>query len=58
MRDRCSLNGTHRLIRLRLYLKGRYEMLNEINCEEVYADLVEWLDVDVGEEALNWGDEL
>jgi len=34
-------------IRLRLYPKGRHEMLNEINREEVHADLVEWLDVDV-----------
>ena len=31
-------------ITLRLYQKGRHEMLNEINREEVEADLVAWLD--------------
>jgi alpha-beta hydrolase superfamily lysophospholipase len=29
---------------VKLYPDGRHEMFNEINCEEVYADLIAWLD--------------
>jgi alpha-beta hydrolase superfamily lysophospholipase len=31
-------------IRIKLYEDGRHEMLNEINREEVYLDIVNWLD--------------
>ena len=31
-------------VTLRLYPGGRHEMFNEINREEVYADLIAWLD--------------
>jgi alpha-beta hydrolase superfamily lysophospholipase len=31
-------------VTVRFYRGGRHEMLNEINCEEVYADLVAWID--------------
>jgi alpha-beta hydrolase superfamily lysophospholipase len=34
-------------ITLRLYPQGRHEMLNEINRQEVEADLVAWLDANV-----------
>ncbi len=30
-------------VTLKLYEGGRHEMLNEINREEVYADLIGWL---------------
>jgi len=29
---------------VKIYSKGRHEMLNEINKEEVYLDLIDWLD--------------
>ena len=29
---------------MKLYAGGRHEMLNEINKEEVYADVLAWLD--------------
>jgi alpha-beta hydrolase superfamily lysophospholipase len=35
-------------ITLRLYPKGRHEMLNEVNRGEVETDLVAWLDANVG----------
>jgi alpha-beta hydrolase superfamily lysophospholipase len=28
---------------MRLYPGGRHEMLNEINRDEVYADVLEWI---------------
>lgn len=31
-------------VTLKLYKDGRHEMLNELNREEVYADLIAWLD--------------
>jgi alpha-beta hydrolase superfamily lysophospholipase len=34
-------------ITLRLYRQGRHEMLNETNREEVQADLIAWLDVNI-----------
>jgi alpha-beta hydrolase superfamily lysophospholipase len=34
----------YRDITLKLYTKGRHEMLNEINSQEVYNDLLKWLD--------------
>ncbi|NOU98978.1 alpha/beta fold hydrolase [Paenibacillus planticolens] len=53
--------GVRRLIRMyqelgltkvssKLYPGGRHEMLNEVNREEVMADLAGWLDQQVGEE--------
>lgn len=30
-------------VQMKLYPKGRHEMLNEMNREEVYADLLEWI---------------
>ena len=34
---------------VKLYAGGRHEMLNEINKEEVYADVLAWLDDHVKE---------
>lgn len=31
-------------VKLKLYPNGRHEMLNEINKEEVYKDILEWID--------------
>ncbi len=31
-------------IELKIYPEGRHEMLNEINKDEVYNDLLHWLD--------------
>jgi alpha-beta hydrolase superfamily lysophospholipase len=33
-----------REVTCRLYEDGRHEMLNETNREEVYSDVIEWLD--------------
>lgn len=33
----------HARVQMKLYPKGRHEMLNEMNREEVYADLLEWM---------------
>ena len=30
-------------VKLKLYKDGRHEMLNELNKDEVYADVLEWL---------------
>ena len=30
-------------MKLKLYKNGRHEMLNELNKDEVYADVLEWL---------------
>ena len=30
-------------VRLKLYKDGRHEMLNELNKDEVYADVLAWL---------------
>jgi alpha-beta hydrolase superfamily lysophospholipase len=32
-------------VELKIYPEGRHEMLNEINNQEVYTDLLEWLNV-------------
>jgi alpha-beta hydrolase superfamily lysophospholipase len=34
-------------LKLKLYPEGRHEMLNELNKEEVFADVLEWLDAHV-----------
>ena len=34
----------HRNVSMKIYEGARHEILNEINREEVYADIVEWLD--------------
>lgn len=34
-------------LKLKLYPEGRHEMLNEINREEVYKNLIEWLDMTI-----------
>ena len=30
-------------VKLKLYKDGRHEMLNELNKDEVYADILDWL---------------
>lgn len=30
-------------MKLKLYKDGRHEMLNELNRDEVYADILDWL---------------
>ncbi len=30
-------------MKLKLYKDGRHEMLNELNKDEVYADILDWL---------------
>ena len=31
------------MVKLKLYKDGRHEMLNELNKDEVYADILDWL---------------
>lgn len=41
---RALRQHTSKDVQTRLYREGRHEMLNEINSDEVYADLLEWID--------------
>ena len=34
----------HRNVSMKIYEDARHEILNEINRDEVYADIIEWLD--------------
>ncbi len=42
LRDKL-LQGNIGKVAMRLYPSGRHEMLNEINRDEVYGDLLHWL---------------
>ena len=50
--DRLSAAGVRDLT-LKLYPDARHEILNEINRDVVYADILAWLDARFGEETDN-----